>query len=629
MFWLIKKKIVAKASKINLLNKEQKKLTFLLYSFPFTYILLLTFAFNNATPDSVFSFFYVFTIPTLYFITLSLVTYLLSKLIWTKAFLWLLVVPKILLDIFLLADFFVFNVYRFHIDLLFIKMLIYDFSGIGISIGLTLFSLVIVSIIVAINLMIFKNHSKWPKLKFWKWQTSIICLCLVGQMLHVVGFEYKDKSYTQYTPFLPYYPPLTSSFLMIQLKKIAPETFPQKSEASTEYVENLLKNKKVEGTLNYPMAEMQCNVSAEQKHNVLMFVIESWRFDAMNAEVSPNIYKFSQQSSVYNNHFSSGSVTVNGLFGLMHGLHPSYRDYVNASPYTNQSLLTKTLASQNYEISAYTSSWLDRFSLKAMMFGKIADERYINYRQNSSYINDINVVNVLLSNLNSPQHKPWFKFTFLTSSHHPYRYPEEHAVFKPISKDPEAFIFNKYIDHIPFINDSKNSVRYIDELFGQILEALSTTQQFDNTMIIVTSDHGEEFNDNQQGYWGHGSNFTKYQVKVPMIIKMPKQKVARNITKRTAHIDIAPTILTNIAGCTNPVEQYSNGINIFPEEYIKPTRPLIISSYKNKAYLIDDKIYETMLGIDSYNVNDLSQENSEYNYIEIQKLKQQETIFMR
>lgn len=579
-------------------------------------------------PDSLSSLFYVISIPAFYFIVISLVTYLLSKLLFTSKLLWLLVIPKILLDVFLVADLFVFDVYRFHIDMLFIKMLIFDFSGIGISLKLTIFSLTVISIIVATNMVIFKLHNKLPILTFRKWQIGIIIFFIVGQMFHVVGYEYKNESYTRYTPYLPYYSPLTSSLIMIQLKKIAPETFPQKSEATQEYVDLLLKNNSKGGSLNYPLAKMQCDINADGKENVLLFVIESWRFDQINASTSPNIYKLAKQSSQYTNHYSGGSVTVNGLFSLMHGLHPSYREYMSASPYQNQSILTKTLASQGYDVSAYTSSWLDRFSLKAMLFGKIEDDQYINPREERSNINDRNVVDRLVTDLQQEKQTPWFKFTFLTSSHHPYRYPDEFSIFKPINEDPEAFLFDKYTDRTPIVNDFKNSIKYIDTLFGEVLASMSQ-QQLDETMIIVTSDHGEEFNDNNLGYWGHGSNFTKYQAKVPMIVKMPKQNVAKIIDKRTAHIDIAPSILTNIAGCTNPIDEYSNGIDIFSEKNISTTRPIIISSYKNKAYLIEDKIYETMMGVDSYDVNDLNLQNYDYNYAEIQKLKQQETMFMR
>jgi hypothetical protein len=41
----------------------------------------------------------------------------------------------------------------------------------------------------------------------------------------------------------------------------------------------------------------------------------------------------------------------------------------------------------------------------------------------------------------------------------------------------------------------------------------------DNTIVIITADHGQEFNENKLNFWGHNGNFTKYQTQVPLIIK--------------------------------------------------------------------------------------------------------------
>ncbi|MDC2891327.1 sulfatase-like hydrolase/transferase [Psychrosphaera algicola] len=119
--------------------------------------------------------------------------------------------------------------------------------------------------------------------------------------------------------------------------------------------------------LNYPLQALECKPNAEQSlPNILLFVAESWRQDVMNMDVTPNIAKFGESAIEYTNHFSGGNVTVNGLFSMMYGLHPTYRDFMTAEPFKHQTLLTKTLESLGYDIGVYTSSNLDRFSLKPM-----------------------------------------------------------------------------------------------------------------------------------------------------------------------------------------------------------------------------------------------------------------------
>lgn len=608
-------------------NNSAKTYQFLTLSFLFTALVLFAFVFGAGEPDTSSGLFYSLTIPVYYYLLLSGLTLLALPVFGVSKLTFLVLIPKSIIDILLVADYFVFGVYRFHIDMMFINMAIYDFAGIGVSAGLVVISIVSMAAIVGVNLAIYKNLHRLPKFSAKKAVSVAFVIFLAGQFGHVVGYEYKRNDITKYTPYLPYYAPLTSSSLMAKLKVKYPGVFPAKSEANDEDIAGILASKNSSGLLQYPLAPMRCKASVE-KPNILLFVAESWRQGDMDAEITPHIHQFSQQAKHFDNHYSGGSVTVNGLFTLMYGLHPTYRDYMTASPYKNQALLTRLLAEQGYDVSVYTSSNLDRFSLKAMMFGKIADENYINPMKDSMEIDDKNAVDALLKDLAKPSDKPWFKFVFLSSSHHSYTYPDEFKKFTPIEKNPEAFLFNKQMDATGLLNDYKNSVHYIDHLFGRIWQGMEQAGVTDNTMTIVTSDHGEEFNDNKAGYWGHGNNFTKYQTAVPFYLKMPastNQQVHESAL--TGHIDVAPTILKQVLNCENPVEQFSSGVDLLnlPEQ----KRGLIMSSYKDKAYLIDEHVYATGLSVSSYKLNNIKQKNNDFDFTGLNSLKKEERRFLK
>jgi membrane-anchored protein YejM (alkaline phosphatase superfamily) len=115
------------------------------------------------------------------------------------------------------------------------------------------------------------------------------------------------------------------------------------------------------------------------------------------------------------------------------------------------------------------------------------------------------------------------------------------------------FLVNKQIDAQPFLNDYQNSLHYIDSLFEQIHQTLINTGQDKNTVIIITSDHGEEFNDNKQGFLGHSSNFTKAQTTVPLVMHIPGQKRLIRETNRSAHVDIVPTLLKHVLNTASPL----------------------------------------------------------------------------
>jgi len=611
-----------------------KTYRYLLFSFSFTFLLLAAFLINAGDATELSSRLYSLSIPLYYYLIFLVVFTVLLPATWFKALLPIILVPKIVFDIVLIGDFFLFGVFRFHVDMMFINMLIYDFKGVGISLWLVLLSVVVASLVAALNIYIFKRIDDFPKVSVGKWNLALFCLFLVGQMSHVIAYEYRDVKITKYTPYFPYYAPLTSHSLMRKLKRNYPETFPKVEVSASQNVEGLLASEQ-QGLLTYPKSPLVCEAKTSdssefRRPNILIFIAESWRQDVMDAEVTPNIYQFAQQGTQFTNHYSGGSVTVNGLFSLMYGLHPTYRDYMTASPYKHQTLLTRTVEEQGYDIDVYTSSNLDRFSLKAMFFGKIEDENYVNPHGGVLKDDDFKAVEELIADLKRPSDKPWFKFVFLSSSHHNYQYPEEYELYTPVETNPEKFLFNKHMDPQPLFNRYKNSVHYIDGLFGEIWQTMEQYQDVEDTLSIVTSDHGEEFNDNKLGYWGHGNNFSQPQIAVPMLMQLPKAKQSsqpKEIALLSGHVDIVPTVLQEALSCTNPLSDYSTGFNLY--ELPEKRAGLISASYKDKAYLLDKTIYATGLSLESYSVFDLNQKNKDFDYAGLNRLKQEESSLLK
>jgi membrane-anchored protein YejM (alkaline phosphatase superfamily) len=146
-------------------------------------------------------------------------------------------------------------------------------------------------------------------------------------------------------------------------------------------------------------------------------------------------------------------------------------------------------------------------------------------------------------------------------------------------------------------------VSYVDGLVGQIVRRLEASGLLSETIIIVTSDHGEEFNDNGAGYWGHCGNFTEYQTRVPLVMYVPWEK-PRQVTKVTAHIDVPTTLVQGVFGCGDDVRDYSNGRNLFGP--LDEERPLVIGSYVNHALIMGDDVYAVhRTHVQTYKVRDI------------------------
>jgi membrane-anchored protein YejM (alkaline phosphatase superfamily) len=129
-------------------------------------------------------------------------------------------------------------------------------------------------------------------------------------------------------------------------------------------------------------------------------------------------------------------------------------------------------------------------------------------------------------------------------------------------------------------------VRFADGLIADIIADLAARGLDERTVVVFTSDHGEEFDESGAGLRDHGSGYTRYQVQVPMLIRWPGRP-ARRFEHRTSHYDVVPTLMQDLLGCANPASDYASGRNLFDGE----SWPwLLAGSYYNYAVLEPDQI---------------------------------------
>ncbi|MDG2303120.1 MAG: sulfatase-like hydrolase/transferase [Candidatus Binatia bacterium] len=95
-------------------------------------------------------------------------------------------------------------------------------------------------------------------------------------------------------------------------------------------------------------------------------------------------------------------------------------------------------------------------------------------------------------------------------------------------------------------------ISYMDESFGHLVEQLKSLDLYGNTLIILTADHGEEFQ--EHGGWWHGTTLYNEQIAVPLITKFPAGTYLSGRPSGVARLlDVSPTILS-AAGAPLPDE---------------------------------------------------------------------------
>ena len=135
-------------------------------------------------------------------------------------------------------------------------------------------------------------------------------------------------------------------------------------------------------------------------------------------------------------------------------------------------------------------------------------------------------------------------------------YFDIHADYIPPEKDAAPFL----ADLPPGGNDVEakrnetiarydGEIRFTDRHLGRFLDALKASGLDENTIVLITSDHGEEFLDH--GKYGHNATLYDEVLRVPLLIRAPDAVRGLRVRAPARHADIMPTIL-DLAGVPVP-----------------------------------------------------------------------------
>lgn len=334
--------------------------------------------------------------------------------------------------------------------------------------------------------------------------------------------------------------------------------------------------------LSYPLQPLTCR-APENPPNIVVIVIDSWRFDALNAEVTPNIEAFARSSVRFMDHYSGGNATRIGIFSLFYSIPGTYWHRMLAQ--RQGPVLIEQLAKQSYDVQVFRSAPLHSPEFDRTVFAQIESPRSRSDGDTPA-ARDRDLTNDFLSHVRARSDaSPFFALLFYDAPHsfdHPDDYP---TVFRPAATHVNYLGLHRRSDPRPLLNRYRNSLHYVDSLVGEALAALESAGLLKKSVVIVTGDHGQEFNDNGQNYWGHASNFTRFQTGVPMLLYAP-DLVHQVYEHRTTHFDVMPTLMRSYLGCADPFSTYSVGRSLF-EPGGRET--IVMSEYADFAIMHNDQ----------------------------------------
>jgi hypothetical protein len=279
--------------------------------------------------------------------------------------------------------------------------------------------------------------------------------------------------------------------------------------------------------------------------NIYMFIIESLREDYITEDISPNILKFKKENISYDLALSNANCTQKAWFSIFFSKFCFFwkeiqEKYENGAPSLN------ILKKAGYKLHAYSSAELKYYKMNEIIFGKnnkLLDtlELHPHYVPMQAYESDQIIFNKLKDNLK--ENSSNMHIMFLDSTHFLYSWPKQKFTkFKPVIDDVNLeYIKKEKIDLNLLKNRYKNSIYYVDMLIGDFIDHLKKNNEYDDSIIIILGDHGEEFF--EDGNLFHASNLSSYQTNIPLYMKFGKNQRNPVSKKMISQIDIFPSIL--------------------------------------------------------------------------------------
>ncbi|RKF02998.1 phosphoglycerol transferase MdoB-like AlkP superfamily enzyme [Tenacibaculum lutimaris] len=289
-----------------------------------------------------------------------------------------------------------------------------------------------------------------------------------------------------------------------------------------------------------------------QKPNIILIIWESLSAKAVGvlggeSDVTSNLNKLAKQGILFTNFYSNGDRTDKGIPAILSGYYPQPTNSIMKIPYKARKLpmLTTEMKKLGYNTSFYyggDSNFGNMITyLRNGQIDKIVDgTEFDKENWNSKWgAHDHIFLDRFMEDLSNPTLKePFFEIALTLTSHEPYEFPDEYKFGK-------SSVENLY----------KSAQAYTDKAIGKFINEAKKQSWWDNTLIIILSDHGHPL-PKHKGYFNSPIRF-----QIPMVwLGGALNKTGVTIDNFSAQSDLAYTLTDMLGG--NP-EQFQFGKNIF------------------------------------------------------------------
>jgi arylsulfatase A-like enzyme len=358
---------------------------------------------------------------------------------------------------------------------------------------------------------------------------------------------------------------------------------------------------------------MKLDISREglKRTNVVIIVLDAARPDHFSCygyhrNTTPFIDQLAKNSVIFENAFSVAPYTIASTTSLFTSLYPDTHRVLNWEQKIppRMTTLAEVLARHGYH--TYASGFITAWAAKGF---KENFDLFIHTEEDFKG----GLYNFLQGKFGSEeQEEPVFIYIHLRPPHADYDPPErfdrwskpdKRVEYSDLTKGATLLKLDKSgerlsTEQLQYLLDRYDgNLLWGDWLVHLIIEGLRKYELFDNSLIIITSDHGEAFLEHDKIM--HNSTVYNEMIKIPLIMKLPSYtKPHRNvITTYVENIDVMPTVLDFL-------HINHSGLNLQGQSML----PCMYSeNYVGKPYLLARPVYDWI-----YSFTD-----SHYKYIQI------------
>lgn len=366
--------------------------------------------------------------------------------------------------------------------------------------------------------------------------------------------------------------------------------------------------------------------------NILFVSIDTLRADHVSSygykkRTTPNIDRLAEESLIYRRNFSTGVWTPPGHASMLTGLYVSQHGvYDNHKLKDHIPTIATFLKSRGYQTAGFVNNsqvgelvgldkghdvfievWKGVKPRNMVERALRGTARKIKEKLGRSDMGAHRTNEFFKAWIESTIDKkaPFYCFIHYIEAHNPLRPPVpfkrqflpssckhmELAKLKRIANNPliclveEMNVNDRETEYLKSLYNGE--IAYVDQKVGELIEILKRNGLYENTMIIITADHGEHFG--EHGLWSHVASLYREIVEVPLIIKFPREYgYVGEVDAITQLVDIFPTV-EDLVGESHKVQR--SGTSLFQKEELSSFREYAFAEWEGRVpYFILDQM---------------------------------------